>query len=425
MRYTAGGPRDIHNCPIAISFCYYRVMTEPFDLNLRHLRAVAAIVRHGSMSAAAEAVSLSQPALTQGLAKLEVQLGVVLFERHPGGMTALAEGTMASERASAALSHLADATRAAARGGARGFARPELLMTATQLRAFLAVADAGSFVGAASATGLSQPAIHRAVRDLEQLCAVALVERRGRGIALSPAGTKLIRGVRLARAELSAVIAEASVEPEGSGTLVIGAMPLCRALILPAAVARFTRELPRTRIDVVEGSWRELVDPLRDGVLDLMIGALREVAPPDCTQSPLMADRLAVVGRRDHPLASLSSPTLDQFAAFPWIVGQPGTPLRLQWEKLFGGHSRPRAPIECGSVMVIRGVLADSDFLTLLSPDQVSLEVERGLLTTIGPRLDHSVRTIGVTTRERWRPTAPQARFLELLREAATRPDFR
>jgi hypothetical protein len=51
----------------------------------------------------------------------------------------------------------------------------------------------------------------------------------------------------------------------------------------------------------------------------------------------------------------------------------------------------------------------------LLSPDQVALEVERGLLATIGARLEHSTRTVGVTTRERWRPTAPQQRFLDLL----------
>jgi DNA-binding transcriptional LysR family regulator len=210
-------------------------------------------------------------------------------------------------------------------------------------------------------------------------------------------------------------------EPAGRGSLVNGALPLCRALILPAAIARFTRERPGTMIDVVEGSWRELVDPLRDGVLDLMIGALREIAPPDCVQAPLMTDRLVVVGRAGHPLAAVDRPTLDQLSGYPWIVGQPGTPLRLQWEKLFADRPRPRAPIECGSVMVIRGVLADGDFLTLLSPDQVALEVERGLLTAIGPRLKHSTRTIGVTTRERWRPTVPQAYFLDLLRDVTMR----
>jgi DNA-binding transcriptional LysR family regulator len=394
-------------------------MTTPFDLNIRHLRAISAIVRHGSMSAAADAVSLSQPALTQGLAKLERQLGAALFERHPDGMSATPEGRLASDRVDAALNHLTVATRATARGGARSFARPELLMTATQLRAFLAVADAGSFVGAAEATGLSQPAIHRAVRDLEQLCATPLVERRGRGVALSPSGIKLARGIRLARSELAALIAEVAAEPEGGGSVVIGAMPLCRALILPAAIARFTRDYPGTMIDVVEGSWRELVDPLRDGVLDLMIGALRPTAPPDCVQMPLMIDRLAVIGRASHPLARVEQPSLEQLAGYPWIVGQPGTPLRLQWEELFEGRPRPRAPIECGSVMVIRGVLADGDFLTLLSPDQVALEVDGGMLTTIGPRLEHSTRTIGITTRDHWRPTLPQARFLELLRATA------
>lgn len=396
-------------------------MTEPFDLNLRHLRAVSAIVRHGSMSRAADTVNLSQPALTQGLAKLEKQLATALFERHSDGMVATPEGLMASDRADAALGHLATAARATARGGARGFARPEMLMTATQLRAFLAVADAGSFVGAAADTGLSQPAIHRAVRDLEHLCATALVERRGRGIALSPTGLRLARGVRLARGELAALIADVIAEPAGSGSLVIGAMPLCRALILPAALARFTRERPGTMINVVEGSWRELVDPLRDGSLDLMIGALRDTAPPDCVQAPLMTDRLTVVGRAGHPLATVDRPTLDQLASYPWIVGQHGTPLRVQWEKLFAGHTRPPAPIECGSVMVIRGILADGDFLTLLSPDQVALEIERGLLATIGPRLDNSTRTIGVTIRERWRPTAPQAYFLDLLRDVTAR----
>ena len=388
---------------------------QPFDLNIRHLRAISAIVRHGSMSAAAEAVSLSQPALTQGLAKLERQLGTTLFERRPDGMAATQDGQSASTRVDAALHHLASAARAVARGGTRSFARPELLMTATQLRAFLAVADAGSFVGAADATSLSQPAVHRAVRDLEQLCATPLLERRGRGVALSPSGVKLARGIRLARNELAALIAETSAEPEGGGSVVVGAMPLCRALILPAAINRFTRDYPGTMIDVVEGSWRELVDPLRDGVLDLMIGALRPTAPPDCVQVPLLVDRLAVIGRAGHPLADIADPSLDELARYPWIVGQPGTPLRLQWEELFAGRPRPRAPIECGSVMVIRGVLADGDFLTLLSPDQVALEVERGLLTTIGPRLEHSTRTIGITTRDHWRPTLPQARFLELL----------
>ena len=70
--------------------------------------------------------------------------------------------------------------------------------------------------------------------------------------------------------------------------------------------------------------------------------------------------------------------------------------------------------------MVIRGILVDSDLLTLLSPDQVALEIESGVLAAIGQPLAGGVRTIGITTRAGWRPTAAQRRFIALLESAAT-----
>ena len=80
---------------------------------------------------------------------------------------------------------------------------------------------------------------------------------------------------------------------------------------------------------------------------------------------------------------------------------------------------QPPAPLECGSVMVIRGVLANSDLLSLLSPDQVALEIDSGMLTTIPTRIAGGRRTIGLTTREGWRPTQAQARLVALIEEAA------
>ena len=62
------------------------IMAGPFDLNLRHLRALGAIAECGNISGAAQIAGLSQPALTQGLAKLETQFGAALFDRRPQGM---------------------------------------------------------------------------------------------------------------------------------------------------------------------------------------------------------------------------------------------------------------------------------------------------------------------------------------------------
>jgi DNA-binding transcriptional LysR family regulator len=389
-------------------------MVTPFDMNLRHLRSLSAIAAHRSMNAAAQAVNLSQPALTQGLAKLERQLGTALFDRHPDGVTPTEAGVLMADRATTAFDYLTVATRPALRRGGRGFARPEQLMTASQLHAFLALADAGSFVAAATATGLSQPALHRAVRDLEQICGVALAERRGRGVVLTTMGRRLARGVRLAATELAAGIAEVA-GAQDSGRIAIGAMPLSRALILPAAIAAFVQGSPRALVDVAEGSWRELVEPLRDGVIDLMIGALRDETPPGLDQRALFTDRLAVIGRAEHPLAAKVEVTLDDLSHYGWIVGQAETPLRGHWDTLFAGRTAPEAPIECGSVMVIRGILRASDLLTLLSPDQVAMEMQGGILAQIGRSLDQGVRTIGITTRTGWRPTAAQRRFIALL----------
>jgi DNA-binding transcriptional LysR family regulator len=107
---------------------------------------------------------------------------------------------------------------------------------------------------------------------------------------------------------------------------------------------------------------------------------------PDLTQTALFLDRPVVVGRLGHPLAG-SDPSLADLAAYPWIIAASGAPLRDAWEQMFerGGIGQPQILVESGSVMTIRNLLIDSDCLTLLSPDQVSVELEAKWLTTIAP----------------------------------------
>ena len=130
-----------------------------FQLNLRHLRGLTAVHEHGSISAAAGAVGLSQPALTQGILKLEKLMGEVLFERRPDGIVPTAAGELVVDRARACLAHLATGTRQV---GGTAF-EPDRRLSMTQLRAFVALVRAGSIYAAAADLGLSQPAVHRAV----------------------------------------------------------------------------------------------------------------------------------------------------------------------------------------------------------------------------------------------------------------------
>jgi LysR family transcriptional regulator, regulator for genes of the gallate degradation pathway len=370
-----------------------------WSLNLRHLHALAATARLRSVSKAAQAVSISQPAITQAIGKLETILGETLFERRPDGMVPTAAATLLSPRIDAALAHV---------GSSR--------VTMTQLRALIAVADGGGYAGASAATGVSQPSLHRALQDLSVALRRSLIERRGRGTMLTEAGRRTLRGFRLARGEIEAGLSEvAALGGHETGRIAIGAMPLSRARLLPATVTLFHATHPEVEIRILEGSYAELVEPLRDGEIDVLIGAVRGGAP-DLDEEPLFEDRPVILGRKGHPAAGIEDAST--LATYPWTIAAPGTPLRAQWERIFidAGVPVPPVPIECGSVITIRQILIDSDFLTLLSPDQVRVELEAGWLEIICDAPAGLVRTIGITTRNGWRPTAKQAAFVAMLK---------
>lgn len=391
-------------------------MTSAYDLNLRHLRLLPVIAEAGSLSTAARRAGVSQSALSQALAKLEAGFGVTLFARTPGGVAATPAGRLIVRRVEGALARMAAAFRRAGPGAKAG--DPNNYITAAHVRGLLHLAEAGSFMRAAADAGVSVPALHRAVRDLERLCQAPLVERSGRSTVLTRAGHTLARGFGLGVAELTTAIEEAA---GGGGRLAIGAMALSRSLLLPATLADLLREAPEAQVDVVEGSYLELAELLRAGRIDMLIGALRETPGRDLTQEALFTDLLTIIGRAEHPLAG-SEAGFEDLAAHPWIVARRASGLLDRWQQMFdrADKPRPRAPIQCGSVALIRGVLLRSDFLTLLSPDQVGTEIEAGQLVRIASCVPDTRRTIGAITRRDWFPTALQERFMAILRVNAS-----
>ncbi|MHA6768224.1 LysR family transcriptional regulator [Sphingobium ummariense] len=375
-------------------------------LNLRHLHAVERIASLGTVNAAATAVNLSQPAITQALSRLEDLLGLPLFERRHDGMIPTDAGDILAPRVAAALTHIRS---------------PHVTMS--RMRAMLAVAETGSYTRASQATGLSVPSIHRAVSDLALALRRTLVARRGKVAITTEAGNQLAREFRLAQVELEAGLSEVmALRGYETRRIAIGAMPLSRARILPAAVARFLARRPQVRLTIVEGSRAELVEPLRNGLIDVMVGALREpLVEPDLAQHRLFDDVPAFYARHDHPLAC-AVPSGAEMARFPFTLAPRGTPLRDSFEGYFTelGLPLPSVPIESGSVMMIRQVLMGTDFITLLSPDQVSVEVEAKWLRPLARLPERFARTIGMTTRASLLPTQVQSEFFADLEAAAS-----
>lgn len=409
-------------CGHAIQFGYSCVVNIQPELNLKHLHALAAVHAHGGISAAAPHINLSQPALTQAIARLERQLDVALFDRQPGGMAATEATTSLVPRIERALAYLAQGVRQTRRA-ARLPALPsiERRLTLSQLRALTAVDSAGSFTLAAERSGLSQPAVHRAVRDLEATIEVPLLQRRGKTLQPTPSATRLLRQVRLALAELAAGLDELdALRDQHGGRLSIGVMPLARAILLPQALARFSRAWPAATVTVVEGPFSEVLSDLREGSLDLLVGAMRDLsAVRDVVQEGLFDDDPVIVGRAGHPLASARSLTFERLLQYPWVIPATGAPVRARWERMFRdhGHEPPVLRIECGSLVITRGLLLEDDWLTLMSRDQFLFERRAGLLVELGLAGEALRRRIGLTMRADWHPTRAQQGFVQIFRE--------
>lgn len=390
--------------------------------NIRHLRVFVAVADNKSISKASDKVFLSQPAITQAISKLETLLDASLFQRRSDGMYVTESGKVLVMRVRRSLEMIADGVKSALRlGGGKGqVVQLVQMLKTTQMRALIAVSEAQNFSVAGRNLGVSQSALHRAARELEDLLGVVLFEKTSTGISTSKAARALSKACKLAFAEIRQGRDEVnSLHNREIGEIVIGSMPLARTSLLPKAIIELSRRFPDFRIQVNDGPYDDLLYHLRHGDIDLLVGALRFPPPSDdVIQEELFSSPVAIIGRAGHPLAQLSEVDISVLAEYPWVVPRRGTPTRSIFESAFteAGMAVPSRLVECSSQILVRSLLMDSDRLTIISEHQVQHELSLGLLGTIPYNLAHSSRPIGLTFRRSWKPTKTQNSLVQLLR---------
>lgn len=387
------------------------------NMNLRHLRAFAEVCRQSGISAASEIIHLSQPAITQALAKLERDLDAQLFVRSSRGMFQTEAGKALLHRVDRAFSFL-DAGTTRSQGHTYSAS-----ITSTQLRALIGVAKHGNFSIAARAMGLAQPSLYKSAKDLEALSRDRFFVKTQKGIDLSPSAERLLRAGRLAFSELDHAIDDIVIlKGDSGGSLRLGSLPLVRASILPEALNILAENFPRLKIQVIDSSYDEMLHALRHGEIDLILGALRDPIPaPDVVQEPLFNDRLGIYCGPSHPLRGVRNPRKTDIAAYPWVIARHGAPTRAHFESFFGDLPEGQlGPIlESNSPVLVRGLLSGSNRLTMTSKSQVAKDVEMGQMFTVRVDPGDDPRPIGVTYRDNWSPTAIYSDFLDILRFSA------
>jgi LysR family transcriptional regulator of gallate degradation len=391
------------------------------------LRVFREVAFRRSMSEAGERENLSQPAVSQAIGKLSRQVGVRLLDRRSDGLHVTEAGGTFLTRVDRALSHLQlgaqEAVRLGQRKGNRGFPQFDRLLTSAQLRALIATADARNFSMAARRIGISQPSLHRAARNLEELSGLTLFRSAPEGISLTQGAQELARRAKLAFAELRQGLDQIAITlGRDSSFVAIGALPLARTSILPTAIARFIAMRDGVQVQVLDGAYEQLLARLRQGDLDFMVGALRFPPPADdIAQEVLFDDPLALVVGAGHPLLARRNPTLADTFEFPWVAPPPSTPAGSHLMAVLDTMQMTRPPIRVvsSSLGFVRGMLASGPYVSIISTHQARYEIAAGLFTPLPIALPGSSRSIGLTFRAEWLATPTQTLCIEMVRQAA------
>lgn len=173
------------------------------------------------------------------------------------------------------------------------------------LRYFIAVAKHGSFNRAAQALHLTQPALSRQVKDLEEELSVPLFVRGKNAVTLTTAGDSFYEEAReiIARAELA--VQRIRNEPH-TEILRVGYAPSVTAGILPDALQRFHEEHPRVRIELADLFPHDMTSKAKDGELDIVITLESPGAPvPNFHWEELYKIPIVLVMPAGHALAKL------------------------------------------------------------------------------------------------------------------------
>jgi LysR family transcriptional regulator of gallate degradation len=394
----------------------------PSPAPLRLLRVAEAVARLGSAARAAEELHLSVSAVSRAVVQAEIALGQALFERAARGMHATLAGTVVASRARRALAQLRQ-------GGGQALA---LRATDPMLRALVAVADSRSEAVAAVRLGLSQPAVHQALKQLEHAAQQRLLERSRRGTRMTEAGERVLHAVRLALAELRTGHDElATLSGASGGSVALGALPMTADVLVPQALARLFAARPGVTVTVADGTYEGLLQQLRHGELDFVVGPLRGTdAPADVVEHLLFVDRLVPVVRAGHPLLAQwrggrSRRALRELLRWPWIGPLPGTPARSAFERAFidAGLAVPRVDLQANSPPVVRSVLMGSDHIAMVSTLQIRAEVASALLAVVPVAVSGTERSIGAMLRRDAQLSAAVDAAFAALRDAAAEID--
>jgi LysR family pca operon transcriptional activator len=287
------------------------------------------------------------------------------------------------------------------------------------LRAVEAIVAQRSILKAAAVIGVSQPALTKTLRELEDMLQQRLFDRLPRGVRPTEAGTLLAQSARRILAELRRLDeALDRVADPGGGTVALGTLPVAATGILPGALTRLKAAHPGIAVRLDQGRTEELLPKLAAGEIDLIVGRLYEPAIPDgFSREPLWEEPISILARAEHPVFANPSPTLDELRCYdlilPTVSQRVGQEIEILLEML---ALQPAASLRSSSYGFIREMLHATDLISVMPRLMMAGDLLRGTLKVVPLPIPAPPRPAGlILPRDRPLPPAGHA-FVACLR---------
>jgi DNA-binding transcriptional LysR family regulator len=272
------------------------------------------------------------------------------------------------------------------------------------------IATRGSMARAADELALSQPAISKAIADLEHDLGVALLSRSSRGAELTPSGKVLVRRGRVIFDELKQALHEIeNLSDPTVGEVRIGAVESLSPFI-STIIERTSRHYPKITYRVMFGDVSSLIKATRDRALDLVIArAILAESETDLNAEILFRDRIVVVVAHTHPLARRKKVALLDLLDESWALGPADTFLGQFLLKAFRaqGLPMPRTVVTTISIQSRLDMMETGRFVTVYSGAMMSHPTRRGRFKVLPVDLNDTAGPMAaITLKVRQAPAA-------------------
>jgi LysR family pca operon transcriptional activator len=270
------------------------------------------------------------------------------------------------------------------------------------ISAFLETVRLGGVARAGTVLGMTQPAVSRALAELEAVLATPLFDRSRRALALTAAGEMFARFAQAGLATLQQGMDALEAARSGQQVVAFGVLPTAEVRIVPEALKRFAKGPLASRTRVESGPSPYLLGLLRTAAIDFVVGRLASPEAMDgLSFEHLYSEHLALVVRPDHPLAARETVTLAQAAAYPFLMPPRGAIIRPAMDALLiaGGVGRLAAEVEAVSNSFGRAYTLASDAVWAISESVVRGDITAGHLARLPVDSRATLGPIGITTR--------------------------